>query len=312
MYKRIDHSSIKTYSLFKRESKVNIRDFSKWVDDIKNINNFIDTIPNILAGNDIREVARSIVRAKKNRRKVLIAMGAHVIKVGLSPIIISFMRDGIIDGIALNGAGIIHDTEIAMVGHTSEDVAKEIKEGTFGMVKETTEFLIDSVKKHRDLGLGEAVSKALSESEFPYKNISILSSAYDYKIPVTVHLSIGTDIIHMHPEFDGAVFGEATYRDFLVFSNLVSLLEEGVYLNIGSSVILPEVFLKALSMVRNLGFGVKNITTVNMDFKEHYRPLTNVVRRPTLEGGKGYNLIGHHEIMIPLLNLFVRNFFKED
>ncbi len=310
MYKRIDNKAIKTYSLYQRESKVNIKDFSQAVDRIGTIEDFISTIPHILAGKDIREVAESIVMAKRKGKKVLIGMGAHVIKVGLSPIIISLIKDRIIDGIALNGAGIIHDTEIAMVGHTSEDVAKEIKEGTFGMVKETSEFIIESVKKNRDYGLGEAISSALYSSDFPFKNLSILASACEHNIPVTVHLSIGTDIIHMHPGFDGATFGEATYRDFLVFSNLVSMLEEGVYLNIGSSVILPEVFLKALSMVRNLGYGVKNITTVNMDFKEHYRPLTNVVKRPTLEGGRGYNLTGHHEILIPLLNLLVRYYLK--
>lgn len=306
MYEKIDNSSIKTYSLYKRESKVNIKDFSKLKEEIKGIEDLIDIIPNILAGSDIKEIAKKIVTAKRMGKKVLIAMGAHLIKVGLSPIIISMMKEGIIDGIAFNGACIIHDVEIAMVGHTSEDVAKEIREGTFGMVKETTEFIVGCVKKSKDLGIGEALGEELYKSDFPYKDYSILCKAYEYKVPVTVHIAIGTDIIHMHPSFDGAVFGAGSHRDFLIFSNIVSSLDEGVYINIGSSVILPEVFLKAVSLVRNLGYPLKNITTINMDFREHYRPLTNVVKRPTLEGGKGYSLVGHHELLIPLLYILIK------
>lgn len=310
MYEKIDNNFLKTYSLYSRESKVNIKDFSV-AREFNSINDFINLFPNILAGKDIKEIARKIVDAKKNGKKVVIAMGAHLIKVGLSPIIISLIEKGLLDSIAFNGACVIHDVEIAMVGHTSEDVAKEIKEGTFGMVKETTEFIINAVKKNSDKGLGLSVGKALDEADFPHRDHSILYNAYKYKVPVTVHIAIGTDIIHMHPDFDGAVFGEASHTDFLIFSNIIKELDDGIYINIGSSVILPEVFLKALSMVRNLGYPLKNITTVNMDFKEHYRPLTNVVRRPTLEGGKGYNLIGHHEILLPVLYLLIK-YYREN
>lgn len=305
MYKKLNNKNLRTYSLYSRESKVNIKDFAVIEKDNFNLESLI---PNILAGKDIKEIAKKIVISKKEMKKVIFAMGAHVIKVGLSPIIIALIKEGIIDCIAFNGACVIHDVEIAMVGHTSEDVAKEIKEGTFGMVKETTEFIIESVKNSVDEGLGTAVGKALSESNFPYKDKSILFNAYECKIPVTVHIAIGTDIIHMHPNFDGALFGRASHIDFLIFANIIKELEEGVYINIGSSVILPEVFLKALSIVRNLGYPLKNITTVNMDFKEHYRPLTNVVKRPTLEGGKGYSLIGHHEIMLPLLYWLIKKY----
>ncbi len=311
MYKKIDNSKLKTYSLYNRESKVSIKDFSK-VKSLNNLEGFVDLIPDILAGKDIKDIARTIVLAKKKEKKVIIAMGAHVIKVGLSPIMISLIEEGLIDGIAFNGACVVHDVEIAMVGHTSEDVAKEIKEGTFGMVKETTEFIINAVKKRKDEGIGVSVGSDLYNSSFPFKHLSILAKAYEYRVPVTVHIALGTDIIHMHPSFDGGVFGTASQTDFLIFSNIVKDLEEGVYINIGSSVILPEVFLKALSMVRNLSFPIKDITTINMDFKEHYRPLTNVVKRPTLEGGRGYNLTGHHELLLPLLYMLIKYFQKVD
>ncbi len=312
MYQPINNKNIKTYSLYDRESKVKSADFGKPFDVSKGFTDFLNSLPKILAAGDLVEIARFIAKAKKNGRKVLLGMGAHVIKVGLSPLIIDLMEEGIIDGIAMNGACVIHDTELAMVGHTSEDVAKEIKNGTFGMVKETADFIIKAVKENKDVGLGEAVGRALSQSDFRFKNISILSEAYRLKVPVTVHVAIGTDIIHMHPDFDAAVFGAASHKDFLIFSGLVSQLEGGCYINLGSSVILPEVFLKAVSLVRNLGYPLKDITTVNMDFIQHYRPLTNVVRRPTLEGGKGFSLTGHHEIMFPLLCAAIKHFITSD
>ncbi len=308
MYDYLDNRNIKQYSLYDRESKVNIKDFCRTVDRGCSFEDFLISLPNILAGRDLKEAARIIAEAKKTSKKFILGMGAHVIKVGLAPLIIDLMENGIIDAVAMNGACTIHDTEIAMVGHTSEDVAKEISSGTFGMVKETSEFIIKAIKSNRDIGCGEAIGKALDESNYPYLDKSILCMAYKFKVPVTVHIAIGTDIIHMHPEFDGNAFGTATHRDFLVFSKLVSKLEGGVYLNLGSSVILPEVFLKAVSLVRNLGFSLKNITTINMDFIQHYRPLTNVVRRPTLDGGKGFSFIGHHEIMFPLLCAAIKHY----
>ncbi|MCX7771023.1 MAG: hypothetical protein N2202_08085 [Proteobacteria bacterium] len=308
MYDFLDNKKIKQYSLYDRESKVSIKDFGKPFNENGSFKEFIESLPDILAGKDLKEVAKIIADAKRSSKKFIIGMGAHVIKVGLSPLIIDLMERGIIDGIAMNGACTIHDTEIAIVGHTSEDVAKEISSGTFGMVKETSDFIIKSVKDNNDIGCGEAIGKALSESSFPFLDKSILYRAYKLKVPVTVHIAIGTDIIHMHPDFDGGVFGFATHRDFLVFSKLVSQLEGGVYLNLGSSVILPEVFLKAVSLVRNLGYSLKEITTINMDFIQHYRPLTNVVKRPTLDGGRGYSFTGHHEIMFPLLCSAIKSY----
>jgi deoxyhypusine synthase len=308
MYEYLDNKNIKQYSLYERDSKVKLDDFGRPVEKKASFEEFLESLPNILAGKDLREIARIIAETKKKGNKFLIGMGAHVIKVGLSPLIIDLMQKGIVNGIAMNGACTIHDTEIALVGHTSEDVAKEIANGTFGMVKETTEFITEAVKRYSDLGCGEAIGRALLESNVPYKDKSILAMAYKMSIPVTVHIAIGTDIIHMHPQFDGAVFGSASHRDFLVFSKLVSQLERGVYLNLGSSVILPEVFLKAVSLVRNLGYSLKDITTINMDFIQHYRPLTNVVRRPTLESGKGFSLTGHHEIMFPLLCAAIKHY----
>lgn len=245
MYDYLDNKKIKQYSLYDRESKVNIKDFCKTVDRDCSFEDFLLSLPDILAGKDLKEVAKIIAEAKKSSKKFILGMGAHVIKVGLSPLIIDLMKNGIIDAVAMNGACTIHDTEIAMVGHTSEDVAKEISSGTFGMVRETSEFIIKAIKNNRDMGCGEAIGKLLSESNYPYLDKSILCMAYRLGVPITVHIAIGTDIIHMHPDFDGSAFGFATHRDFLVFAKLVSQLEGGIYLNLGSSVILPEVFFKS-------------------------------------------------------------------
>lgn len=311
MYPTLNNKNIRTYSLFKRKSKVCVSDFGKPFDLSGDFEAFLSSLPNILAAKDLKEIAKSIADTKKAGKKVILGIGAHVIKVGLSPLIIDLMENGVIDGLAMNGACTIHDTEIALVGHTSEDVAKEIKNGSFGMVKETAEFIINAVKDNNDLGLGEAIGKSLYQSNFNYKNFSLLAEAYRLRIPATVHIAMGTDIIHMHPEFDGAAFGRASHKDFLVFSKLVSELETGCYINLGSAVIMPEVFLKAVSLVRNLGHSLTNITTVNMDFIQHYRPMTNVVRRPTLEGGKGFSLTGHHEIMFPLLCASIKKYLKQ-
>jgi hypothetical protein len=230
-------------------------------------------------------------------------MGAHPVKVGLNPVILDLLNRRIIGGVAMNGAGIIHDAELAMAGGTSEDVAAEIGEGRFGMAEETGRFLNAAIKEGAGdgLGLGRSVGSMLVREGFPYNRFSILARAYELGIPVTVHVAVGTDTIHFHPSVDGASIGSTSHMDFRIFARLVSRLQGGVFINLGSAVILPEVFLKALSLVRNLGYEVNDFTTVNMDFIKHYRPMTNVVHRPTLEGGKGYNLVGHHEIMFPLL-----------
>jgi hypothetical protein len=248
-------------------------------------------------------VVKAISTAKKAGKTLHWAMGAHVIKVGLNPILIELMKQGFVSALSLNGAGVIHDTELAMVGRTSEDVEQELGKGHFGMCRETPNFINRSIKKGaaKGLGIGRAVGRSLLESKFPFLSSSLLASACSLNIPVTVHVAIGTDIIHLHPSMDARATGEASQRDFQTFCSVVRSLENGVFLNIGSAVVLPEVFLKAVTLVRNLGYPLARFTTVNMDFIRHYRPATNVVHRPTLEGGKGYYLIGCHEIMIPLL-----------
>ncbi len=230
-------------------------------------------------------------------------MGAHVIKVGLNPIIIDLMERSIITGIAMNGAGVVHDTEIAIAGRTSEEVEEVLGSGSFGAAKETGEIINGSVKlgAENNKGLGEAVGGYLQENNFPFNNVSLLATASRLQIPLTVHVAVGTDIVHIHPNADGAATGKTTYQDFQLFCSMVSDLQGGVYLNVGSAVLLPEVFLKALTASRNLGHLVNNFTTVNLDFIRHYRPITNVVNRPTIDGGKGYNITGHHELMLPLI-----------
>jgi hypothetical protein len=271
------------------------------------IGEFLAGLPDVLAVRGLREAAKAVVEAHRAGKTVAMGMGAHVIKVGLSPIIIDLMERGVVSAIAMNGACVVHDFEAAYAGCTSEDVDGAIGGGAFGMAEETGRLVNRAVRKDgARLGLGGAVGAMIAASRFPHRDKSILAASSRLGVPATVHVAIGTDILHMHPHMDGAATGEATLRDFRTFSSVVATLEGGVYLNIGSAVILPEVFLKALTLARNLGARVggtrvRRFTTVNMDFIQHYRPLTNVVRRPTADGGRGISLTGHHEIMVPLL-----------
>ncbi len=294
---------LQTYSIHDRHSKVTVDDFARPVRPGMRVRDLLSGLSAQLAGADFPELVCHIATAVRNQRPVLLGMGAHVIKVGLNPILIDLMERGIISAIALNGAGIIHDTEIAMAGRTSEEVADVLGAGAFGAARETGEVLNDAICRGAadGIGLGEAVGNALLEHGFPHNDRSLLARAREMAIPVTVHVAIGTDIIHIHPGADGAAIGATSHHDFRLFCRLVSELEGGVYLNVGSAVLLPEVFLKALTVVRNLGHQVRSLTTANFDFIRHYRPATNVVHRPTLEGGRGYNFTGHHELMIPLL-----------
>jgi deoxyhypusine synthase len=291
--KPLDLGKVKTYSLADRKSKVKAEAFSKIWQKGSTFRVFLDSLPDILAGRDLREVISAICTACADNRTIIFGMGAHVIKVGLNPVIIDLMERGIISGVAMNGAGIIHDTELAMIGRTSEDVAAALGDGSFGMARETCEFLsvaIDDVKDN-ETGLGEAVGRAIIDKQLPLPDQSILAAGVRLGIPVTVHVAIGTDIIHMHPGFNPRRTGMATHCDFRKFSSMVATLEKGVYLNVGSAVILPEIFLKATTLVRNLGYTLDEFTTVNLDFIKHYRPLTNVIARPTSKGGKGINMI---------------------
>ncbi len=302
-FKPLDFSKVRTYSVTKRFSKVQTSLLGKKIAKGLSLRSFVRGLPNILAAQNLKSIAAKMADCHRKGKTVLLGMGAHPIKVGLSPLIIDFMERGIIDALALNGAGIIHDFELAYMGETSEDVAASLKDGSFGMGEETGAFInaaiIDGTRL--DLGVGAAVGNAIVKNHLPYRRLSILATASRLGIPVTCHIAIGTDIIHMHPKADGKALGECSLRDFRTLTSVVATLGGGVYLNFGSAVILPEVFLKAVSLARNLGNSVENLTTVNLDFLQHYRPLTNVVSRPTLKTGKGYQLTGHMEIMVPLL-----------
>jgi deoxyhypusine synthase len=306
-YKEIDLKKVKRYSIKDRCSKVSIEKSARPHKKGNSFKDFITNLPDFLAAKDIKSVVKSIVTAYKKGRPVILGMGAHPIKVGLSRIIIDLMKRGVITAIATNGACIVHDFEISYIGQTSEDVATELCTGTFGMAEETGQMLnkaiIDGVKK--GYGIGKSIGEYIENSNFQFKDISIFRTAYKFDIPATVHVAIGSDIIHMHPEADGSSIGEGSMRDFRLFSSIVSDLSEGVYINLGSAVILPEVFLKALTIARNIGNTVENFTTVNMDFIQHYRPRENVLNRPTMRSGQCFALTGHHEIMFPLLGAMV-------
>jgi len=279
-------------------------DFAKLPARGKSFTNFLSSLPNILKAKDLRDVVEAIVKARKKDKAVILMAGAHVIKCGLTPVLIELMRKKVITCISLNGAGIIHDFEIALQGKTSEDVAENLKDGKFGMGKETAEFINGAVNEGAaaGLGLGESVARKIADSKLAFKSLSLLANAYKFKVPLCVHAAIGTDIIHQHPSFDAASTGWASGQDFRTLTDEITRLNNGgVVLNCGSAVILPEVFLKSLNLARNLGFTVKDFVTANFDMIHHYRPSQNVVCRPTASGGKGYYIIGHHEIMLPLL-----------
>lgn len=264
---------------------------------------FLNTLPDILAVKDFKAVVDAIFRARKNGRPVILGMGAHPVKVGLSPVIINLMEKDVVTAVAMNGACIVHDFELSLMGHTSEDVDIKLCKGTFGMAEETGRELNRAIKKgvQKGFGIGRSVGEYITGSKCRYRELSILAAAGRLNIPAMVHVAVGTDIIHMHPEADGRSIGEGSMRDFKLLSSVVSDLKGGVYINLGSAVILPEVFLKAVAVTRNLGYRVKDFTTVNMDFIQHYRARENVLRRPVLSGGMSYALTGHHEIMFPLL-----------
>jgi deoxyhypusine synthase len=299
----LDFSKVKTYPVTKRFSKVQSSLLGKKIHKGESVRSLIRGLPDILAAQNLKAIARTIAQTHRSKRTVLLGMGAHPIKVGLSPLIIDFMERGIINAVALNGAGVIHDFELAFMGETSEDVAAALKDGSFGMAEETGSFINQAISAGYDknTGAGAAVGQAILKRRLPHRNLSILATGARLDIPVTAHIAIGTDIIHMHPQANGKALGEGSLKDFHTLASVVADLTGGVYLNFGSAVILPEVFLKAVSLARNLGYPVKDLTTVNLDFLVHYRPLTNVVNRPTLHSGQGYNLTGHMEIMIPLL-----------
>jgi len=305
--------AVHTYPLASRKSKVNVREFAKPAAANSSLTKFLDSLPHILAAEDLRHLLAAIHAARRQRKAILWGFGGHVIKVGLGPLLIDLMDRGFVSGIAMNGAALIHDFEIALAGNTSEDVEAALGEGQFGMAEETGKYLneIAKLSQRTRIGYGEAAGQFLSSGilKVAHAKSSVLASAYQLRIPVTVHLAIGTDIPHMHPAAEGAALGAATHIDFRLFCALVEQMHpRGVYLNWGSAVLLPEVFLKAVSVVRNLGVPLRPITTANFDFIQHYRPLQNVVKRPTAPGrsqrgpeSHGYAITGHHELLFPLV-----------
>jgi hypothetical protein len=309
----ITFGGLHTYPLASRKSKVSIRDFAKPPAANTSLRKFLDSLPSILAAEDLRQLLAAIHRARKQRKAILWGLGGHVIKVGLGPILIDLMKRGFISGIAMNGAALIHDFEIALAGSTSEDVEAGLGAGQFGMAAETGQYINEIAKlAHRiRIGYGEAAGQFLTSGILNAKHAdsSVLMAAYKHRIPVTIHLAIGTDIPHMHPAANGAALGDATHHDFRLFCALVEQMHPGgIYLNWGSAVLLPEVFLKAVSVVRNLGVPLRPITTANFDFIQHYRPLQNVVKRPTASAqgrsgpeSHGYAITGHHELLLPLV-----------
>jgi len=300
----INLCKIKTYPVKSRLSKVKAADFARFPGKRKTFCDFLDSLPNILKAKDLRAIASDIVSSRSKGKAVIFMCGAHVIKCGLNPILIELIRKKVITCICLNGAGIIHDFELAFQGKTSEDVAENLKTGKFGMGRETADFLNCAVKEgvKKGFGLGYSVAGAMAAANLAHKELSLSCNAYKHKVPVCVFVGIGSDIIHQHRSFDAASTGEGSLRDFhILVENIRSLNNGGVVANFGSAVLLPEVFLKALNLCRNLGNKVKDFTTANFDMVYHYRPQQNVVSRPVMSGGKGYYIIGHHEIMLPLL-----------
>jgi hypothetical protein len=300
---RIDRSRVTTYSARKRKSKVRRVDEATPHRAGASFAEFLGSIPGILGAADLRAVIDATLKAQRGGKTVLFGFGAHLIKVGLAPIVVDLLERGVVSGVFMNGAGCVHDLELAMMGRTSEDVAPALDDGSFGMARETSERLNAAIAAGAadDLGMGAAIGREILEGRYPHKQRSVLAAASRLGVPVTVHVAIGTDIHHMHPGADGAALGATSYRDFETFTGLVATLQGGVLFNVGSAVILPEVFLKALALARNLGHRVDRFTTVNLDFLRHYRPSLNVVERPTRKGGRGYALVGQHEILLPLV-----------
>jgi hypothetical protein len=302
-YDEFDLSGVRTYPLKSRASKARAEDFGRPVPASTTVGQLIDSLPDILAAAHFKKVVEAVVTARREDAGVVWGIGAHVIKTGLGPVLVDLMERGFISALATNGAAIIHDFEIALAGATSEDVDESLGPGRFGMADETGRLLNSAIASGvgSGMGIGQSVGTYLRERQPQFARYSVLAAAARLGVPVTVHVAIGTDIIHMHPAASGAAIGEGSLRDFRYFVSNVARLERGVYLNCGSAVVLPEVFLKAVALVRNRGVALAGLTTVDLDFLRHYRPQTNVVTRPTAGNGRGYSLVGHHEIMIPLL-----------
>ena len=301
----ISLDGVSTYPLSSRSSKVTVKDFASPISENSSLRDYLATLPNILAVQSIRDLVVRMRRARELRKPIIWGIGGHVIKTGLGPIMIDLMNRGFVTAIAGNGSVLIHDAEIAVAGSTSEDVDATLGVGSFGGAEETGRLLNDAARygARNAIGLGESAGRALLESKPQHENLSVLCAAYKARVPFTAFITIGGDIAHFHPSADGAALGATSHTDFRLLAEIIRRMNGGgVYLNVGSAVSLPEVFLKCVTLVRNLGFQLNDITTANFDFIQSYRPLTNVVRRPTADGaGRGYAITGHHELTIPLL-----------
>ncbi len=302
--KPYDLGRVRTYALKDRQSKVELSSFGRPHTRGASVSEFLEGLPHILGAQNLRDLAHAVIQARSSGKPILWGLGGHVIKTGLSPILIDLMDRGLVSALALNGSGIIHDFEIALSGSTSEEVETQLAQGAFGMAEETGLGINAAINEGVDsgLGIGESIGLYLSQHRPEHGRSSLILQAYQRGIPVTVHVTIGADIVHNHPAVSPCKIGEGSHRDFRLFAALVAGLDEGgVYLNCGSAVTLPEVFLKCVTLVRNSGVELKNFTTANLDFIQHYRPTENVIRRPVKTGGRGIPITGHHEILIPLL-----------
>jgi hypothetical protein len=301
---KTNFTKIKTYSINSRQNKVNVRDhFAQAPRAGASFANFYDSLPHLLGADSLRSVVDAVVASRRADRPVVLAIGGHVIKCGLQPVLKALIEAKVITAVAMNGSAAIHDFEVSLIGATSEDVGTVLHTGDFGFSEETGGGMNRALKTAlpEGVGFGEAIGRCIIANDHKFRKFSLLATCVENDIPVTVHVAIGTDIIHQHPEFDGAVTGEMSARDFRLLTAVVADLSGGVWLNVGSAVIMPEVFLKALSIAQNLGHHVADFTTANFDMTQHYRPLQNVVKRPTSGSGKGYTITGHHEINVPLL-----------
>jgi len=306
----VNFKRIKTSSLRGRKSLVSVEDFSKAISPSVPVSKWLAGLPNILGGKALRQLASSVIKARKMDKPVIIGFGAHLIKCGLSPIIIDFLKRGIVTALATHGASAVHDFELAAVGKTSEDVALTLPRGKFGMTRETGLALADAARRgaRSRMGFGRALGELIEKRNLPHREISIFRSAYSLRVPITVHIAIGTDVFHFHPSLKGAELGESSLIDFRIFCSLVKKLSGGVYINVGSAVILPEVFLKAVSVAHNLGSHLKGLTTANLDMIQHYRPRVNVLERPS---EKSFALYGQHEFLLPLLHAAIISRWEE-
>ena len=302
-HEEIDLRRVRTYPLASRRSKVGEAVLGRPVPSTAPVAELLDALPDVLAARDLREAAREIASRHRAGGTIVLGMGAHPLKVGLSPLIVDLLERGVVRAVATNGACLIHDYELAATGQTSEDVAEQLTDGSFGMAEETGRFVNDAAREGAaaGMGLGEALGRKILQAKLPHAARSLFATAARLGVPAAVHVALGTDIVHMHPSADGASIGETSLRDFRILAAVATRLEGGAFVNLGSAVILPEVFLKALNLARNTGHPVRDLFTLDMDFQRHYRPLTNVVGRPTRDGGRGLHLTGHHEIMFPLL-----------